>query len=118
MCPSCHILKIANLWHICLHLPLLCMWQTLLINHMTFSSKVQSGIQILNTVLLAAATNGLALSSHGKSLCHASDFRDRETEDQKGKIIHSRSYGKLNFQMFRNIQMFAFLFFHLIKSGS
>ena len=45
-----------------LHLPLRCMWQTLLINHMTFPPKVQSGTQILDTVLLAAATNGLVVS--------------------------------------------------------
>ena len=129
-----------------LHLPLLCMWQTLLINHMTFPPKVQFSsvtqsrptlcnpmnrstpglpvhhqlveftqthvhrdgdaiqpsyplsspsprwTQILDTVLLAVATNGLVVSCQATPLCHASDFRDRKTEDQTGKIIHLRSY--------------------------
>lgn len=43
--------------------PAPCMWQTLLIDHMLSSPKVQSGIRILNTALLAATTNGLVLSS-------------------------------------------------------
>ena len=75
-----------------LHLPLRCMWQTLLINHMIFPPKVQSGTQILDTVLLAAATNGLVVSCQTTPLCRASDFRDRKTEDQRGKIIHLSSY--------------------------
>ena len=88
------------------------------------SSSSPRWTQILDTVLSAAATNGLVVSCQATPLCHASDFRDRKTEDQRVKIIHLRSY-MANWYLgwtsrYSEISrcLGNCLFFHLISLGS